>query len=556
MSATSLIVNLLGSVALLLWGIRMVRTGAERAYGTALRTFLGRALGNRGRAFLAGLGVTAVLQSSTATCLVIASFSATALVSGSAALAAMLGADVGTAVVAQFLSLHVAWVPPLLILVGFGVFQASAGRRWRSLGRLVIGLGLILLSLTLIVHNAEPIGQSDLMLELVAALGGEPLIAVVLAAFLTWLAHSSLATVLFIASLTATGALPVDAALVLVLGANLGGGLPAIGATWRSPRAAQRVAFGNGFFKLVGCIAALPLIGYAGQALAALDGDPVRQVMFAHLAFNLCLAAVFLPLTGIVAKAMTRLLPDRPEAASDAADTARYLAATDLPDPGLALANAARETLRMGDIADRMLAGVAALLHGGDRAAVDAVSDMDNALDNIYRGVKTYLTEVRREPLDAEESRRCGDIMDFTTNLEHVGDIIDKNLLDLVGKQIKYDLKFSKEGLGELDDILSRLRDHLRLALNVFMSGDRAQARSLFEQKEVFRDLEREAQERHFERLQEGVAASIETSALHLDLLRDMKRINAHLTSVAYPILEGAGELRQSRLRKKSASET
>ena len=554
MSATSLILNLLGSVALLLWGIRMVRTGAQRAYGTALRGLLGRALGNRGRAFLAGLGVTAVLQSSTATCLIIASFTGTAMVSGAAALGAMLGADVGTAVVAQFLSLNFTWAPPLLILVGFAVFQSSSGRRWRSLGRLVIGLGLILLALSMIVHNAEPIGQSPLVLELVGALGGEPLIAVVLAALLTWLAHSSLATVLFIASLAATGALPVEAALVLVLGANLGGGAPAIMATWRSAHAARRVALGNGLFKLVGCLVALPLLGLAGSLLAAIDSEPARQVMFAHLGFNLILAVIFMPLAGIVANTLQRLMPDQPEPEGEELDQVRYLAATDLPDTGLALANAARETLRMGDIADRMLAGVATLLRSGDREALAAVSDLDDALDNLYGGIKTYLTEVRREPLEPDDSRRCGDIMDFTTNLEHVGDIIDKNLLDLVGKKIKYDLAFSDQGLAELDDILARLRDHLRLALNVFVSGDRGQARKLFEQKEVFRDLEREAQERHFERLQQGVTASIETSALHLDLLRDMKRINAHLTSVAYPILEETGELRSSRLRKKSTS--
>jgi len=199
MSATVLILNLLGSVALLLWGIRMVRTGAQRGYGTALRGLLGRALGNRGRAFLAGLAVTSVLQSSTATCLIIASFTGTAVVSGAAALAAMLGADVGTAVVAQFLSFNTAWAPPLLFLAGFVAFQSSGARRWRCLGRLVMGLGLILLALAMIVHNAEPIGRSPLVLDLVGGLAGEPLIAVVLAALLTWLAHSSLAVVLFIA---------------------------------------------------------------------------------------------------------------------------------------------------------------------------------------------------------------------------------------------------------------------------------------------------------------------------------------------------------------------
>ncbi len=532
----------------------MVRTGAQRAYGSALKRTLEQALGNRGRAFLAGLAVTAVLQSSTATCLVIASFTGTALVSGAAALGAMLGADVGTALVAQFLSLNIAWAPPLLILVGFVVFQSSARRRWRSLGRLGIGLGLILLALSMIVHNAEPISQSELVLDLVGALDDEPLIAVVLAALLTWLAHSSLAIVLFIASLAATGALPVEAALVLVLGANVGGGVPAIIATWRARHTARRVALGNGMFKLVGCLVALPLLGYADDLLAALSSDPNRQVMFAHLGFNLALAAIFLPAVGLVARVMERLIPDMPEPEGDQLEQIRYLAPTDLPDPRLALANAARETLRMGDITDRMLVGVATLLRSGDREALAATSRLDDALDTLYGGIKAYLTEVRREPLDPDDSRRCGDIMDFTTNLEHVGDIIDNNLLDLVGKKMKYELSFSDQGLAELDDILSRLRDHLRLALNVFMSGDRRQARKLFEEKEVFRDLEREAQEHHFERLQQGIAASIETSALHLDLLRDLKRINAHLTSVAYPILEETGELRSSRLRKKSAS--
>lgn len=553
MPATLLILNLLGSVALLLWGLRMVRTGAQRAYGSALRGLLRRTLSNRLRAFASGAAVTAVMQSSTATCLIIASFTGSAIIAGAPALAVMLGADVGTAVVAQVLSLNIAWAPPLLVLIGFVLFSSSEERRRRSLGRLIIGIGLILLALAMIVQNAEPIGESWLILQVVRALGGEPLIALVLAALLTWLAHSSLATVLFIASLAATGALPVDVALVLVLGANLGGGAPAILATWRSSPAARRVALGNGLFKLVGCLVALPLLGLAGDALATIDDAPERQVIYAHLAFNLALAVIFLPLTNAVSRLMERLVPDAREVEDADLDQVRYLATPDLEDPSLALANAARETLRMGDIADRMLAGVGGLLRGGDRETVATISRLDDALDNLYRNIKTYLTEVRREPLEPDESRRCGDIMDFTTNLEHVGDIIDKNLLDIVTKKLKRGLAFSDEGLEELDGLLTRLRDHLRLALNVFMSGDRAQARRLFEEKEIFRDLERSVQERHYERLQQGVAATVETSALHLDLLRDLKRINAHLTSVAYPILEDSGELRPSRLRKKAS---
>jgi len=548
MPATLLLVNLLGAVALLLWGIRMVRTGVERAWGGSLRSSLGRALDHRLPAFAAGLGVTMVLQSATATCLLIASFAGRALLPGSAALAAMLGADVGTAAAAQILSLDISWAAPSLILIGFVLFQRASGRRWKSLGRVVLGLGLVFLALAMIVGDAEPIRQSPLVLQIVNALGREPALALLLAALLTWLAHSSLATVLFIASLAATGSLPLPVALVLVLGANLGAAMPALAATWSTGPAARRVALGNGAFKLAGCLAAVGFLAPAAGLLETEITGAARQVMTAHLVFNLALAAIFLPFTGLAARLLQRLLPDQAAPAPQTLETVRYLAAADLADPRVALANAGRETLRMGDIADRMLGGVGSLLRGGDREAVAALSRLDDALDAIYVAIKGYLTEIRREPLEPDENRRCAEIMDFATNLEHVGDIIDKNLLDAVGKKIKRELAFSAEGLAELDDMLSRVQDSLRLALNVLVSRERGQARRLMERKEMFRDLERRTQERHYARLQQGVAASLETSELHLDILRDLKQINAHLTSVAYPILEEAGDLRPSRL--------
>jgi len=556
MSATLLIINLLGAVALLLWGIRMVRTGVERAFGSSLRAGLGRALANRLRAFAAGLGVTVVLQSATATCMLVASFAGQSLLPGAAALAVMLGADLGTAIAAQILSLDISWAAPVLILIGFVVFQRCEGRRPRSIGRVLLGLGLIFQALAMIVDVSAPIRESALVIDVVQALGSEPALAFLIAALLTWLAHSSLATVLFVASLSATGTLPLPVAVVLVLGANLGAALPALSATWQSPPAARRVAAGNGLFKLLGCLAAVWFVGPIAGFLQDVMDDPERQVMAVHLGFNAALALLFLPLTGQAARLMERLLPDLPPEREAEGNQARFLSVADLSDPGLALANAGRETLRMGDVTDHMLGGLGSLLRGGDKAAVTELSQLDDVLDDLYVAIKGYLTEVRREPLEADESRRCGDLMDFATNLEHVGDVIDKNVLNAISKKIKRDLKFSQEGLAELDDMLGRVRDSLRLALNILMSGDRTQARALLERKEEFRALEREAQERHYLRLQEGVAASLETSELHLDILRDLTQISAHLASVAYPILEEAGDLRSSRLRKVRAEAT
>ncbi len=540
---------MLGAVALLLWGMRMVRTGVTRAYGGALRRVLERHLGNRFAAFGAGLGVTAVLQSSTATCLMTASFAGQGLVSAAPALAIMLGADVGTTLVAQIFSFDVSWLSPVLIGSGVVIFYATAGKRARNLGRVTLGLGLMLLALGLIVGASAPMRESEIVRTVFAALTGEPVIAVLSAALLTWLAHSSLATVLLIVSLVSASVTSLELAFALVLGANLGGAMPALVATLRGAPAGRRVALGNALFKLIGVALTLPFLGEVGVWLSEIEQEPVRQVVNFHTAFNLGLAVLFIGFTGVAGRLAERVLPDEPAAADDSAP--RYLDPSMITEPTVALASAARETLRMGDTLEVMLREVIEVFRHDDKSQISNIARMDDTVDDLHEAIKLYLTEISREPLDEPESRRCADIMSFTTNLEHIGDIIDKNLLELASKKVKYALQFSNEGLAEIASLHGRVEGNLQLAMNVFVSGDTDLARWLLSEKVHFRDLERQAAESHHERLRHGMRESIESSSLHLDILRDLKRINSHLTSVAYPILEEAGELRQSRLRKK-----
>ena len=529
--------------------MRMVRTGMTRAFGAGLRQALGTHLVNRFSGFLAGLGVTALLQSSTATCLMTASFAGRGLVVTAPALAVMLGADVGTTLVAQVFSLNIAWLSPILIVAGLIAFQSGNRKRTRDIGRLMVGLGLMLLALKLIVANSAPIRESDVVILLVSALSDEPILAILLAALLTWVAHSSLAIVLLICSLVSADAIPLILVFPLVLGANLGGALTPVTATLGSAPAARRVAVGNALFKVAGCILLFPFLAQASEAIALLESDPVRQVVNFHTAFNLGLAIVFLALIGPVAALVQKWLPDGP--APDDEGEARYLDEAALDEPAVALANASRETLRIADILDEMLARSMETLRRDDREYLNSVTTMDDTVDRLYEQTKLYLTEVSRHELSEEDSRHCSDVMAFSTNLEHVGDIIDKNLMELAAKKIKYRLQFSREGLDEIEMLLCRVQENLKLASSVFVSGDTDLARKLLREKEHFRTLERDAAENHHERLKSGKRESIETSSLHLDILRDLKRINSHLTSVAYPILEVAGELRASRLRKR-----
>ncbi len=548
MNGAELLLNIAGGVALLLWGVRMVRTGILRAWGSEFRRVLAGSLHNRLTAWLAGLGVTAVLQSSTATATLAVSFASKGLLTTSAGLALMLGADLGSTLVVQLLSFGVHFLSPALILVGVVAFLATESGVTRHLGRALIGLGLVLLSLTLIVGASEPLRDSAALQTVLGAIGREPIIAFLLAVLLTWLAHSSVATILFFMSLVGSGAIPLELGFVLVLGANAGAGIVPFVLSLSEGPAARRIPLGNLLFRAVGALIALGALSYVSPWLAQLNGGGPRQIANLHTAFNLALAILFLPLTGPVARLVERLLPDNREAEGQVKP--RYLDPSVVKKPTLALAAASREVLRMADIIETMLRDLIEVFRTNDQKLMQRLSDLDNDVDTLYEAIKLYLTEASRAGTTEEESKRIVDAITFTTNLEHVGDIIDKNLLELAQKKARNRLSFSDEGWQELEAMHARVVDNMQLAIGVFMSGDVDPARQLLAQKEKLREIERAGSEHHFERLRSGRVQSIETSALHLDIMRDLKRINSHLTSVAYPILDAHGVLRASRLRK------
>jgi phosphate:Na+ symporter len=549
-SGFELLIDICGGVALLLWATRMVRTGIERAYGPALRNFLGYASRNRLAAFGTGLGTAAALQSSTATALLAISFAGSQLLQTAPGLAVMLGADLGSTLVVQALSFDIGWLAPALLLLGVALFLTTRGRKSRQLGRIVIGLGLMLLALELIVEASAPLRDSQALRVTIGALGDDPLLALMLGAMLTWLAHSSVAMVLLIMSLVNVGLVPMALGFVLVLGANVGSGLIPLVLTLGREPPLRRIPLGNLLFRLVGALLALLLVPLAVDQFAAISTTPARQIANFHTLFNLALGLLFLPLTGLLARGLDQWLTPRPPLESGTAFTApSQLDAEVVDKPAQALACATREVLRMAERVETMLRHAIDMFATDDKKTVAQLARLDDDIDRMNNAIKLYLTRVSRNQLDDHDSRRCMEITTFTIKLEQIGDIIEKNLLELARKKIGKRLDFSNEGWGELTDMHGQVVDNMRLALNVFLSGDPDSARQLIEHKEQFGALERKSSARHLARLRAGQVASIETSAIHLDILHDLKQINSHLASVAYPILHQSGELHRSRLK-------
>jgi phosphate:Na+ symporter len=542
------LLNLAGAVALLLWSVHMVRTGIQRAYGARLRAVLGGALRNRLAAFAAGLGVTAILQSSTATGLMVTSFAARGVVDLVPALAVMLGANVGTTLIVQVLSFDVAKIAPALILIGVLMFRRGTAAT-RDLGRVLIGLGLMLTSLRFILELASPYEDVPSLRLLFGAIATEPVLDLILAAGLTWAAHSSVAMVLLIMSLCAKGVVPPYAAFALVLGANLGTAInPVLEGPSNGDPAARRVPVGNLLARFVAAVLALTMLTPLSIALVRLEPDNARAVADFHTLFNLVLAAALLPALPAFAALLRKLLPAR----VDPADPSRplHLDPAALHTPAVALGGAAREALRLADVLELMLLGLRDSLERDDRRRIAGTRRLDDVLDRLNAAIKAYLTSMDPEALTEADHRRMSEILTFATNLEHAGDVVERNLLGLAAKKTRRGIVFGPADQAGLLAIVDRLIADLRVAASLFVTGDPRAARLLAAEKEAFRDLEAQATAAHFERLREGHGDAAVSSGLHLDLLRDLKRVSGHLVSAAaWPVLTGTGELLPSRLR-------
>lgn len=542
------ILDLAGFAALLLWGVHMVQTGVQRTFGPKLRAFLASALSNRFKAMAAGAAVTVALQSSTATGVMLTAFAGSGLIELSAALAVMLGANIGTTLVVQLLSFDIAALAPVLVLAGVVLFRRASDER-HDFGRVLIGLGLVLTALHQFLTLLEPVVADPAAHALLARIAGYLPLTVLAAALLTWAAHSSVVTVLLAMSLVAKGVVGLDTGLALVLGANLGAAINPLleGGGWSDP-GTRRVPFGNLLNRVVGVVAALALFRLWAPYAELLGPSPSRALAIFHTAFNVALAVAFLPWIRGYAKLIVRLLPQRAEGVAPGSPL--YLNPTIRTTPALAIGAATREALRMADTLEAMLVGLREALSTSSRAQIETIKQLDDVLDRLNTAIKAYLISISPALLKPADAERLAQVLAFATNMEHAGDLVDRNLLSVATRRLKRGLTFSPEGEADLVRLVDRLRDNLRLAASLFVSADEDAARLLAAEKEAFRAVEAAAVAAHYQRLQSGNVSTVETSSLHLDALRDLKRVNSHLIEgAAYPVLTAKGALLPTRLR-------
>ncbi|WP_210161286.1 Na/Pi cotransporter family protein [Nitratireductor pacificus] len=523
------LLQIVGSVALLLWGIRLVRTGIMRAFGATLRQHLGVAVNGRMSSFAVGMVVTIFLQSSTATALIVSSFAAKGLVTTAAALAVMLGADVGTSIAAQILSFNPTWMAYTAMLLGYVLHERSENYARRQIGRAVLGLGLVLISLSLIRASSEPLRESEVLTFIFAALDNEVLLTLFFAAILTWLAHSSVAMVLLIATMAASGVIPMGTGVIMVLGANIGGTVPPILATMRAGGQGQHSAIGNACFKLAASLVLLPFVPLVTDALQEHAGDP-QIMLHVHTAFNVFVVLVFLPWVGPAARLLKRCIPL--PAPTDSEPVTKYLDHELVGSPSLALTGATRELYRVNEYIEDMLA----LLTNGIESNIppDPRPARENRarVSRIVEEIRLYLTKITREEISEADSAAAINLLLLSTNLSHVSDLI-ANAVESYAAPSEEKNRFSANGAEELLEMLELIRNGVRIALSASLQNDNRVRKGIQKQRKELERLVDKSRLAHFNRLEEREISSINTTSLHNELLRDFSRIYYHILTAS-----------------------
>ena len=538
------LLHIAGAAALLIWAVRLVRTGVERAFSTQLRQWLRHSADNRIAAAGSGLLAAIFLQSSTAVAILISNFVGAGRLAAAAGLAILLGADLGSAAVTQILLHRQEILIPLLLLLGVSLFLRGANGSARQIGRILIGLALIFLSLDLIRAATAPMVGAPATGAVMEYLGRDTLTAFLIGAVFAWAVHSSVAAILLFVTLTGQGILPISAAAAMVLGANLGGGFIAYVLTRAAPVLARQMVMANLILRGGGAVVMLLVLSVAPEILARLGASPAQQAINLHLAYNLVLAAIGLVIIGPITVLVAKIVTDNP---GPARLTASALDPTALDRPNRGLDCAARELLAMGQKIEVMMRSASPLYDGWDDIAARAIEAEDRAIKDMHLDLKLYLARLGKSGLEEDHSRKSMDLASLSTSLEAASETI-VGMLGLAKRLHLDGVRFSAKGRAELEDFADRVLGNVQLALNVMMNQNPDEARELVAAKDKVRMVEQKLQRKHLGRLRKGVTESIETSNIHQETLRALKQINTSFSVVGYPILARSGDLLSSRL--------
>ena len=542
-------IHLAGATFLLLYAVRMVRTGVERASGPALRQILIGEKRGRVPSALTGVGIAILLQSATATAVLTVGFLSSGLITFVNGLAIILGADLGSALVVQILTFNLDWLIPLLLTIGGWMFLKFDGDYRTQIGRIFLGIAFILISLGMISQASAPISGSTLVPVVAGFLQKEIATAFVLGVIFAFVMHSSVAAILLCVALAIENVISINVGVAIVLGANLGGALLPVWLTRNLKQENRRVVYANVVIRGFGAVLGLLLLMTFPHLIENRTTLPGQTLVTAHLVFNGAVMVLGLCVLGLSEKITTQLMPDTPDTDNDESllpKTALDVAV--INTPSLALASITREVLRMGGMVQAMVTPALDEFSTGKATQEHNINALEVEVNKAFDDIRRYTANMSQSELSKKEAKQARELADFSINLEAAGDRVVKTLLPLATEKLKKNLRFTDSGWSELTKLHSKVVYNMQLALNVLISEDVESSRILVEEKNNLSRVIRTSRKRHLKRLSSGEELSFDTSDIHLETLNALKDINSLFATVAYPILYKNNEMLESKL--------
>lgn len=532
-----LLITFLGGVALLLYGLHLVDSSLQEVSRGYVRKVL--ALIGRNRLLGAGVGTlfSSLIQSSAATTAILIGLVGTGVAQLSQVLPIILGGNLGSTLTVQMIATPIHGLSPLIMASGFSLFFFARQQRTRSFGLVIFGFGLIFLALRSMAESMGLLQDHPLIQKALLSLHEHPSFGFVLAMGISALLNSSAATLGLMLALASKQLISLPVALPMVLGANLGTFALAWMASIGRSVEARRVAASHTFFKLAGAVLFYPFLGLLAHGVALTAETLPRQIANAHTLFNAGLLLLFMPVTPWVARVMVTWFPSPPPPVDPSQP--RYLDPQLLDSPPIALNQATRESLRMAELVQGMFRDSLEVLIGENQELMEAIERREHMVDRLNREIKFYITRLSEKVLSKEDSAREMAVLSFINDLENIGDIIDINLLDLARKKSYQGLHFSEEGSREIAELHQMIAQDFDIAVSAFAASDPERAQQVIDAKAKVNQKERALRTAHIRRLHQGMAKTIETSAIHLDALTYIRRIRSHITALVYPVLEG-----------------
>ena len=550
MAIVEFLLNLSGAVFLLLFAVRQVRNGIERAHGASFERIITNQENLVG-ASSSGLILAAILQSSAAVGLLVAGFASSGYIGFPVALATILGADLGSALIIQVLSFRLDWLVPMLLTLGGWFFIKTSSNRFRQYGRILLGMAFILISLQLLRQAVVPIRHSDFLPAIATYLASDFVTAYLIGASLAFVMHSSVATILMCVTLVQVGSIPFEAGLSLLLGANFGSAMIPVSLSRGLELSSRRSVFANLFLRGVWSLLILFAINMLPELWGSYTiGAGAQTLITTHICFNVSLLVLSLPICRALEPLFERFLPDTEHA--DMADRSGVYQSCLNPDnldkPQQAISNIKRELLHLLQLIDDMFTPSLNLYQQGIKEDIQAVQNMDKDVNACFDNIRDFVSNIPKEAYSKAEMKQARGLLEFAIRLQAASDVVASHICELASEAQRENRVFSQDGLVELTHLHERIASNLDLVNSVLISDDLESARLLSLEKSEIKRLERKSRKRHLKRLQDGLVESILSSNAHLELLRAFREFNSHICAVAYPILHKHGQLLETRL--------